>query len=29
MRDSDLAPDSYLNTFFDTGDERQGAIDTE
>jgi hypothetical protein len=29
MRDSDLAPDGYLNTFFDTGDERQGAIDAE
>lgn len=26
MRDSELAPDSYLTTFFDTGRERQGAI---
>jgi hypothetical protein len=26
LRDSDLGPKEYLDTFFDTGDERQGAI---
>jgi hypothetical protein len=28
MRDSALEPDAYLNTFFDTGTERQGNIST-
>lgn len=27
MRDSDLPPEEYLDTFFDTGSERQRAID--
>jgi hypothetical protein len=26
MRDSDLPADTYLNTFFDTGGERQGTV---
>ncbi|MBM0257324.1 hypothetical protein [Micromonospora sp. 4G55] len=26
MRDSDLPPGEYLARFFDTGDERQGAV---
>ncbi|WP_446210011.1 hypothetical protein [Micromonospora sp. IBSANI012] len=26
MRDSDLPPGEYLTRFFDTGDERQGAV---
>ncbi|MGJ6966405.1 hypothetical protein ACSDR0_31295 [Streptosporangium sp. G11] len=26
LRDSDLEPEEYLSTFFDTGDERQGHI---
>ncbi|GAB2918104.1 hypothetical protein GCM10027280_01420 [Micromonospora polyrhachis] len=29
MRDSSLDPDSYLTSFFDTGDERQGRIDAQ
>jgi hypothetical protein len=28
MRASDLLPDDYLTRFFDTGDERQGSIQT-
>lgn len=28
MRDSDLSPDEYLTAFFDTGDERQGDVDS-
>jgi hypothetical protein len=28
LRESTLAPQAYLDAFFDTGDERQGAIDT-
>ncbi|MGU3411141.1 hypothetical protein ACLBWP_13605 [Microbacterium sp. M1A1_1b] len=28
MRDSDLAPDEYLDAFFSTGDERQGDVDS-
>ena len=27
MRDSDLDPKSYLDRFFDTGDERQGEVE--
>ena len=26
IRDSDLEPEEYLDTFFDTGDERQGHL---
>lgn len=26
MRDSDLEPDEYLDTFFSTGDEREGDV---
>lgn len=26
MRDSDLEPDEYLDSFFSTGDERQGDV---
>ncbi len=29
MRDSDLDPAEYVNHFFDTGDERQGGLDSE
>lgn len=28
LRDSPLQPAAYLDAFFDTGDERQGAIET-
>jgi hypothetical protein len=28
LRESTLAPPAYLDAFFDTGDERQGAIET-
>jgi hypothetical protein len=28
LRDSTLAPTAYLDAFFDTGSERQGAIET-
>jgi len=27
LRDSDLDPDEYLDTFFDTGDEREASLD--
>lgn len=27
MRDSDLEPDAYVDTFFSTGDERQDDVD--
>ncbi|MEW2591927.1 hypothetical protein [Micromonospora aurantiaca] len=27
MRDSELPPDAYLTTFFDTGEERQGTLE--
>jgi hypothetical protein len=26
LRDSNLAPEEYLNTYFDTGNERQGTM---
>ena len=29
MRDSDLDADQYLSTFFDTGSEREGTIESE
>jgi len=29
LRDSDLDPDEYLDTFFDTGAEREAALDDE
>jgi hypothetical protein len=28
LRDSQLQPAAYLNAFFDTGDEHQGALET-
>ncbi len=29
LRDSDLEPDEYLDRFFDTGDEREAALDDD
>lgn len=29
FRDSDLDPDEYLDTFFDTGDEREASLDLD
>lgn len=29
LRDSDLDPEEYLDTFFDTGDEREASLDED